>query len=139
MNPGKLSTQSHAVFQLYYHVIFTTKYRHQCLTASMLARLEALLSNTLSAWRCQLIEFGGETDHVHFLIAAHPALNLAHLLANLKTVTARRVRQEFVTELRPFYWKPYFWNRAYAVISVGGRASLETLLDYIQQQETPLD
>lgn len=134
-----LNTASHSAYRLYYHIVFTVKYRHRCITAEMLQRLETILDDVLRKWRCRLVEFGGEADHVHLLIEAHPALDLSRLIANLKTVSARRVRQEFASHLRPYFWKPCFWNSAYAVITVGGRAPLETLLRYIQDQDPPPD
>jgi putative transposase len=39
--------------------------------------------------------------------------------------------------LKKYYWKVKFWNNAYAVVSAGGHASIETLLQYIQDQESP--
>lgn len=33
---------------------------------------------------------------------------------------------EFADALKTFYYRPYFWNHAYALISVGGRNILET-------------
>ncbi len=53
------------------------------------------------------------------------------------SVSSRRIRNEYAQHLRKYFWKPYFWNRAYAVISVGGRANIETLLKYIQHQDEP--
>lgn len=103
----------------------------------MLSRLEIIFADVLEKWRCRLVEFGGEADHVHLLIDAHPAMDLSRLIGNLKTVSARRMRVEYADHLRQFFWKPLFWNSAYAVISVGGRAPLETLLQYIQDQDSP--
>ncbi|MHB1605097.1 MAG: IS200/IS605 family transposase, partial [Leptospirales bacterium] len=79
----------------------------------------------LADWRCTLLEFGGEADHVHLLVEIHPALNISTLINNLKTASARRVRNRFPDHLKPFYSKPYFWHRAYYVGSVAG-ATLET-------------
>lgn len=132
-----LNTRGHAAFSLYYHLVLTTKYRHRCLTAEMLVRMREVLASVLADWRCELVEFNGEVDHVHLLLRAHPALNLASLVGNLKTVTSRRLRAEFVEQLRPFYWKPMLWNKAYAVVSVGPHASLEVVMRYIQDQDTP--
>ena len=87
----------------------------------------------MSAWRCSLLEFSGEADHVHLLVSVHPALQLSVLINNLKTVSSRRARRHFGVHLRQFYWKPYFWHRAYYVGSVGG-ASLETVKRYIEHQ-----
>lgn len=139
MNTQALRTQNHAAFSLSYHIIFTTKYRRKCITAPMLDRLEISLSDVLAKWKCRLIEFGGEADHVHLLIEAHPALDLSRLVGNLKAVSSRHVRSGFEEHLATFYRKPVFWNKAYAVISVGSRANLETLITYIQDQEVPLD
>lgn len=136
MESDPLKTQNHSAFKLYYHIIFTVKYRKKCITAPMLKRMEAVFADVLQKWRCRLVEFNGP-DHVHLLIEAHPALDLSRLIGNLKTVSARRIRAEFEEHLKQFFWKPYFWNKAYAVITVGGRANLETLLKYIQDQDSP--
>lgn len=132
-----LKTSGHAAFSLYYHLVLTTKYRHTCLTAEMLDRMREILCAVLSDWRCELVEFNGEADHVHLLIRAHPALTLSSLVGNIKTVTSRRIRAEFAEHLRPYYWKPMLWSKAYAVVTVGGHASLESVIRYIQDQDTP--
>ena len=139
MDTQSLRTLNHSAFRLFYHVVLSVKYRHKCITPAMLARLRVILTDTLEKWGCRMVEFGGEADHIHCLIEAKPALDLSRLVGNLKTVSARTIRKEFTEELKPFFWKPYFWNKAYAVISVGGRAPIETLLQYIQDQETPTD
>jgi len=137
MESQQLRSCNHASFRLYYHIIFTVKYRRKAITGAMLSRLEIIFADVLEKWRCRLVEFGGEADHEHLLIDAHPAMDLSRLIGNLKTVSARRMRTEYSDHLRQFFWKPLFWNSAYAVISVGGRAPLETLLQYIQDQDAP--
>lgn len=87
-------------------------------------RLKEIFAELLAKWECQLVEFGGESDHVHLLIEAYPTIELATLIKNLKSVSSRRIRQEYAEHLEKFFWKPYFWNRAYAVISVGGKGEL---------------
>jgi len=137
MDAKTLRTQSHSAFRLHYHLVLTVKYRHKCITKEMLERLEVISRDILTKWRCHLVEFGGEADHVHLLIEAHPAMDLSRLVGNLKTVTARRIRSEYAEHLAQYFWKPIFWNKAYAIISVGGRANLNTLISYIQDQDTP--
>ena len=132
-----LRTTNHSAFRLYYHLVLSVKYRHKAINGEMLKRLQDILADTLEKWGCRLIEFGGEADHVHVLFEAKPAIDLSRMVGNLKTVTARRIRTEFAEYLKPFFWKPYFWNKAYAIISVGGRAPIATLLEYIQDQDTP--
>ncbi len=136
MNDG-FKTRNHAAYSLHYHIILTVKYRHKCITAEMLERLRGIFADVSASWRCTLVEFGGEADHVHLLIEAHPSMNLARFVGNLKTVSSRYLRKEFAAHLRQFFWKARFWNSAYAVVSAGGHASIDQLLAYIQDQETP--
>lgn len=103
----------------------------------MLDRLEEICKELLIKWECELTEFGGEADRVYLLIDAHPMIQPANLVKNLKSVSSRRMRQEYTDHLKQFFWKPYFWNRAYSCISVGGRANIQTLLKYIEDQREP--
>lgn len=128
-------SSSHAVYNIKLHIVFVTKYRRKTLTPELLAYLETAFAEILTAWRCRLIAFGGEPDHVHLLIDIHPALDLSVLINNLKTASARRARNRFVAHLAAFYTQPLFWHRAYFVGSVGG-VTLETVRDYVQAQGT---
>ncbi len=128
-------SSSHAVYMLRLHVVFVTKYRRKTLTPELLAYLHEAFGEILKSWRCELIEFGGEEDHVHLLVNIHPALNISTLINNLKTASARRSRSRFAEHLSQFYWKPYFWHRAYFAGTVG-EVSLETIRRYIQAQNT---
>lgn len=129
-----MKSSAHATFELKYHLVLVTKFRRPVLTEAMLAQLREHFAELLRHWRCELIEFGGEADHVHLLFEAHPALELAGLVNNLKTASARRLKKPFGAHIRAFYWKPGFWHRAYYVSSVG-HANLETVRRYVEQQK----
>jgi putative transposase len=105
------------------------------LTPALLDYLETAFSEILGAWRCKLLQFGGESDHIHMLVDIHPALNISVLINNLKTASARRARNRFAEHLALFYKKPLFWHRAYYVDSVGG-ATLEQVRAYVEAQGT---
>ncbi|MGK7892107.1 MAG: IS200/IS605 family transposase [Xenococcus sp. (in: cyanobacteria)] len=151
---SKLKTKNHSAYRLYYHLVLSTKYRHKCITGEMLERLEEIFKELLIKWDSSLVEFGGESDHIHCLFETEPTVQLASLVKNLKSVSSRKIRQEYSEHLKSFYWKRcdpgdfqspkeraprqnYFWNRAYCIISVGGRANIKTLLKYIENQDSP--
>ena len=133
MNTTPETSASHAIYALRWHIVLVTKYRRRILTPELLEALREAFEKILADWRCTLIEFGGETDHVHLLVGIHPALNISTLINNLKSASSRRMRNQFADYLKRFYWKPYFWHRAYYVGSVGG-ASLETVKRYVEAQ-----
>ncbi len=128
-------SKSHAVFNIKLHIVFVTKYRRKTLTPEVLDYLKEAFSDCLAAWNCKLVEYGGESDHVHLLIDIHPALDISVLINNLKTASARRTRNRFAEHIAKFYSKPLFWHRAYFVGSVGG-ATLETVRAYVDAQGT---
>jgi len=129
------NSSSHAVFNLKLHVVLVTKYRRKTLTPEVLDYLKTAFAEILDVWRCKLVEFGGEADHVHLLIDIHPALDISVLINNLKTASARRTRNRFAEHMASFYKKPLFWHRAYFVGSVG-RATPETVRAYVDAQGT---
>jgi putative transposase len=131
-----LKTSGHAVFALNYHIVFVTKYRHECLTSEILSEMKVQLERVCKKWRCELSEFNGEADHVHLLVSGHPAVNLSRLVGNLKTVSARATRAMHAQHLKKFFWKNIFWSSSYAAFTVGA-ADLATVISYIREQESP--
>lgn len=83
-----LKTRSHGAFRLIYHLVLVTKYRKKSLTAEILERMHILLKELLLKWECEIIEFGGEAEHVHLLFETHPSVELVKLVGNIKTVTS---------------------------------------------------
>jgi len=128
-------SSSHAFYLIRLHIVFVTKYRRKVLTQEIRDFLETSFQGVLEHWKCELIEFGGEEDHVHLLIGIHPALDISELINNMKSATSKRTRSHFQEHVAKFYWKPYFWNRAYFVGSVG-TVTLDTIKNYIEKQGT---
>ncbi|MFM6190886.1 MAG: IS200/IS605 family transposase [Planktothrix sp.] len=71
-----------------------------------------------------------------FLFQYHPDIALSNLVNNLKSVTSRKLRQEFSDYLSSFYCKDVFWNGSYFVASCGG-ITISTLRRYIKNQNQP--
>jgi len=64
----KFRTGRSCVFKNYIHLVFVTKYRRDAITAEMLLRLEDIFRETMTQLEGELIEFGGEDDHVHLMV-----------------------------------------------------------------------
>ena len=73
-----------AVFNLTVHIVLVTKYRRQVINVEMMTELEKVFESILKSWDSELIEFNGESDHVHLLISYPPHKLLSSLIANLK-------------------------------------------------------
>jgi putative transposase len=63
IRPGR-----HCIFTLHAHLVFVTKYRHRVFTARHLERMEEIERAVCVDFECELVEFNGESDHVHLLV-----------------------------------------------------------------------
>lgn len=102
----------------------------------MLDTLKSICLEQCKNWDIDLLEFGGEADHVHLLLSLNPTIEPAKFINSLKTVTSRLMRKQYADYLSRFYWKPVLWSRAYCLLTAGG-APIEILREYIENQERP--
>ena len=131
-----MKSHYNCVYKLTYHLVLVTKYRKKCLSNEMLNRLEEIVKKNCADWEIDLLEFNGEADHIHLLLEMHPNIMPSKFINNLKTVSSRLIRKEFEEELKPYYWKPVLWTRAYCLLTTGG-ATIDVIREYIKNQERP--
>ena len=123
---------------LHTHLGFVTKYRHPVFTAIHLDRMEAIMRAVCADFGCELVEFNGETEHVHLLVNSPPTVALSRLVNSLKGVSSRRLRQELPDLARHSWRARRLWSGSSLAGSVGG-ARLNVLGAYIEQQRRPHD
>lgn len=119
----------------------------------MLTRLEEIFKALMEKWEGRLVEFNGERDHVHLLLQYTPQTEPSKLINNLKTVSSRYLRKEFVAEVNSgalrtgspsmkaqqdkVYWKDVLWTSGYFIASCGG-VTVDQLRKYIEEQDRPV-
>jgi putative transposase len=131
-------SRGRSVSDIKIHLVLTTKYRRKVLTAAMIDRLHEVFESLLDKWECKIVEFNGESDHVHLLFQYHPEIQLSKLVNSLKSVSSRKLRQEFLPELEvTYYKKKVVWNSSYFLASCGG-VTISTLRKYIENQDKPI-
>lgn len=124
----------HAQYRLEYHLVLVTKYRKPCITEDMFQFLRQETVRILKLNEVELLEMNYEPDHVHLLFSAPPQVQLSKIINSYKSATSRHIRNRFSEHLANYYWKPYFWNRSYLILSSGG-APIEVIRQYIQSQK----
>ncbi len=131
-----LRKSSHAVFCIHLHIVLVTKYRRKIITSEILTRLQSIFTNLCKQQKGTLLEFNGESDHVHLLVNISPDTHISEFVKVLKASSSRLIRKEFKSHVDKYYCKPVFWSSSYFVNSSGG-VSLDVLKKYIKQQDTP--
>ena len=131
-----IRTGRHCVFALHAHLVFVTKYRHPVFTDRHLFRLEEIMRDVCADFEAELVEFNGESNHVHLLVNFPPKVAVSRLVNSLKGVSSRRMRQEFADLRCHSYRANRLWSGSYFAGSVGG-APLTVLRQYIEQENRP--
>lgn len=120
------------VFNLQVHLVFVTKYRRKVFTDGILSDMESIVRETCATMGCELVEFNGETDHVHLLVSYPPKIPVSKLVNMLKGVSSRQLRKKYTLHTH----RGHLWSPSYYAASNGG-AALKTLKKYIQNQKRP--
>ena len=124
----------HSAYNLHVHLVFITKYRKKVLADNHRQYFKEVVAEICKDFGAELKECNGEGDHVHMLIQYPPTVQLSKMVNNLKSVTSRRMRANFI-DLRAAYNKPVLWSCSYFAGSCGG-APLEIIKQYIQNQQS---
>lgn len=126
----------HVVYMMHCHLIFVTKYRGKVLTDEILKKMEDIFQGICNKSEVEIVEFNGEADHIHLLINYPPKVQVSTLVNALKGISSRELKRHF-PELNKAAWrKNALWSPSYFAGSIGG-ASLETLKEYVENQNRP--
>ena len=135
-NEFEWRTGRSCVFKNFVHLIFVTKYRRGVFNKKMLECLQEVFRETCEQMDAELLEFGGEEDHVHLMVSCPPKLAVANLVGKLKGKSSYILRRDFWTDVKQKLWGTHFWSPSYCVVSCGG-APLELVKSYLASQRMP--
>ena len=126
----------YCIFKMFFHLVFVTKYRKKVFTNDMLRIIKEDIGDSCKRMDAQLLEFGGEEDHIHLLVSCSSKISLCNFVARLKGASARKIRGLFSSQLRKKLWGANLWSPSYCIVSCGG-APLKTIKQYVKGQLTP--
>jgi putative transposase len=130
---SELHRGSHTVYDIQYHVVWTTKYRYKILRGKVAERLRELIRQGCEARGIVIVRGSVGKDHVHMLISCPPVLSPSKIMQYLKGRSSKLLQEEF-PELRKRYWGQHLWATGYFCRSVG-TVTEEMIKEYIERQE----
>lgn len=113
---------------LLYHVVYSTKYRHNLITPALQAELYPYIGGIIRENRGSLIEIGGMPDHVHLLALFSPTIAVSDMLRLIKTNSSKWANE------RPDVAGRFEWQTGYAAFSVS-QSQAPRVRQYIQRQQ----
>ena len=119
------------------HVVFVTNYRHRVFGDRHLRHIREIMRAVGADVEAALVEFHGESNHVHLLVNHSPKVAVSKLVNSLKGVSSRRLRQEF-PDLARHQWCATLVVRV--LLRRGGRRARRcpSCGEYIEQQNRPV-
>lgn len=122
------------VYNVNYHVVWSTKYRRKVLNYEVESRLKEILLQVAKDKDFIIHEMEvGEQDHIHLFVSSHPKLSISYIVKMMKGISGRLLMREF-PEIEKYLWKGELWNPSYYVETIGS-VSEESIRRYIQKQE----
>lgn len=131
MEQGYRRTQT-TVSLINYHFVFCPRYRRKIfLNQSVEQRFKEIVLEVCNQLEIKVLAIECDKDHAHMFLNALPTLSPAEIMAKIKGVSSRKLRQEFS------YLKhlPSLWTRSYFV-STADNVSSDTIKRYIDEQKT---
>ena len=114
-----------------YHFVFCPRYRRKVLVGEVDKRFRGILQKVCEDNEFIIVALEVMPEHVHLFLNALPSISPSDIMARVKGVTSRELRQEF----KHLQHLPSLWTRSF-FCSTAGNVSSETVARYIAEQKT---
>jgi REP element-mobilizing transposase RayT len=115
-----------------YHFVFCPRYRKKIfLNTKIEQRFKELVKEICNDLNIDMIAIETDKDHSHMFLNALPSISPADIMAKIKGITSKQLREEF----KHLAHMKSLWTRSYFV-STAGNVSSETIKRYVEQQKT---
>lgn len=114
-----------------YHFVFCPRYRRKVLVGEVEKRFKEMLPEICQEIEANIVALEVMPDHVHIFLNALPNISPSDIMAKVKGVTSRNLRQEF----KHLCHLPSLWTRSF-FCSTAGNVSSDTIAKYIAEQKT---
>ena len=126
---GNLRHGRTCVFNINYHIVWSTKYRRKVLTSEIEKRLKEILINVGKEKGFDIAEIEvRQLDHVHVYVSAIPKISISYIAKMMKGISGRLLLKEFPEISKEL------WNSSYYVETIGS-VSEDAIRKYIHNQE----
>mgnify|MGYP001564154227 CR=1 FL=1 len=126
---------SHARYDLWYHLVWCTKYRKRIfLNPHVREKVKTIFKTIASHYDIEFGELNLLSDHVHFSISAPPRIAPARIVQILKSVSTKLIFQEFPALRTTEYWGGEIWAGGYFIRSVGQGITKQQIDKYVREQ-----
>ena len=130
----RIRRTSHARYDLWYHLAFSTKYRKRIFSnKKTIQEVEQLFREIALHYDLEVGEIEVLSDHVHLTLSAPPRIAPSQAVAILKSVSTKMLFARY-RWLEDYYWGGEIWSGGYFVRSIGTSITKEAIEKYLMEQ-----
>ena len=115
-------------WQLFYHIVWTTKNRLPLLTPEVEPVIYGFLRSKAIGLGATLFALNGVADHVHMVAAIPPRIAVAKFIGQVKAVASTKFNKSGLSG------DSFFWQEEYGVFSFDGKR-LPNFIAYVERQK----
>lgn len=133
MKKAEWKSSGNCVYDVWYHVVWSTKHRRKVLGGEVGEALKEMLQGICAKHGYEIKGMEVMPDHVHLFLSVPPSQAVATAVKLVKGASARMLFTRF-PHLRKVLWGGHLWNPSYYVGSAG-HVSSEIIQRYIARQK----
>lgn len=114
--------------QIFYQIVFTTKYRKPSLNLENDAELYKYIWGIIKNNKCKLYRINGMPDHIHIFTDLHPTVCLSDLVKDIKVASNLWMKK---SGLFPEFEE---WQESYSAFTYSVREK-DMIINYIKNQK----
>jgi putative transposase len=115
-------------WQLFYHLVWSTKNRQPLLTPLVEKHIYGYLTSKAVGLKGTVYALGGTDDHVHMVIAIPPAIAVAKFIGQIKGVASTKFNKSGISDVR------FAWQDEYGAFSFDAKR-LPNYVAYVKRQK----
>ena len=125
------------MFDLKYHIVWTTKYRKPILTERRGKRVRGSIREICKTHSVEILRGHVSRDHIHIFMSMPPQISVSKMVQYTKGKTSRKLLQEDKALSKKYYGR-HLWARGFFATS-SGQITDEMIMEYIKNQDDDED
>ena len=130
----EIGKTSHSVYKIRYHIVTAVKYRKSLLNTEVEECIKETLRGISERYEIIIDEIGFDKNHIHIFCGASPKLSPLRIIEIIKSITARKIFEQFPKLKKKELWGGEFWSDGKYIGTVGEASSEKTIRNYIRNQ-----
>ena len=115
-------------WQLFYHLVWSTKNRQPLLTPRVEKEIYGLLTSKAVGLNAIVYAIGGSVDHVHMVVSIPPAISVSRFVGQVKGATSALFNKSGLSDKR------FQWQDEYSAFSFDAKR-LPNYIEYVEKQK----